>query len=109
MNQEMCHTNYKNISRLQFVLHLEEIQHFQNMRVYDMERAHFFREDEYLDLVYENLSDRRSSLVSSGSIVASNPSKPKKEQYEGFINKVKNNCIFLKFNPPFHETYNGED
>lgn len=106
---ELTFKNY--ILRFATLLHLEEIQCFLNMREYDCERAHFSRENEYLALEIENLSEKRPSLVIGDSVRATNPWSEQNDNrtYEGIIHKVFCNRVLMKFHNTFHSVYNGED
>lgn len=53
-NYEKCFHN---------LLYLEEIQLYHNIRRYDMDRAHFIKEGEYLSLHVPNMAETRPSLV----------------------------------------------
>jgi RNA helicase armi len=100
-------TNYEVTFRA--LLHLEELQFFHNIRQYDMDRGHFRKEEEFLALHIDNIAERRPSLVIGDSVRATNPWMGGNNCYEGFIHKVKHNRVLLKFNPQFHQHYNGED
>lgn len=104
----LCSQNY--INWFCALLHLEEISNFHAMRQFDMDRAHFVREGEYLALYIENVGERRPSLVLGDSIRLTNPwSTENQFLFEGHIHKVWSDRIFLKFAPSFHDEYNGQD
>lgn len=104
----LCSQNY--INWFCALLHLEEIANFHAMRQFDMDRAHFVREGEYLALYIENVGERRPSLVLGDSIRLTNPwSTENQYLFEGHIHKVLGDRIYLKFAPSFHEEYNGQD
>lgn len=104
----LCAQNY--INWFTALLHLEEIANYHAMRQYDMDRAHFVREGEYLALFIENIGERRPSLVLGDSIRLTNPwSTENQFLFEGHIHKVLGDRILLKFAPSFHDEYNGTD
>lgn len=91
------------------LLHLDEIHNLTEIRQYDMSRANFIRNGEYLMLEIDNLSERRPSLIAGDKIIANDTINTNKMDYEAFIYKVGSKHIYLKFNQLFHDSYNGED
>lgn len=102
--------NFKDYAkRFHNLLHLEEIEYFHNIRKYDMERAHFAREQEYLSLTIANIAESRPSLVLGDTVRVQNPWNLNDQRFEGIIHKVLKDRILIKFTKSFHEKYNGED
>ncbi|XP_060535428.1 probable RNA helicase armi isoform X2 [Cylas formicarius] len=91
------------------LLHLDEIENLICIRNYDRDLACFIRNGEYLMLEIENLSEKRPSIVLGDRIIASDPLRQSKEDYEGNVFKVGARHVYLKFSALFHESYNGED
>lgn len=89
------------------LLHLNEISALIDMEQYNKDRACFVKDNEYLLLEVENLSERRPSLIIGDKIMASDPAN--KFVYEGFVHKVGAKHVHLKFAPKFHEMYSNED
>lgn len=107
--EPLKYDNY--ITRFNSLIYLEEISYFHNIRKYDLDRAHFTHEKEYLSLVVPNIAESRPSLVLGDSIRVRNPWNTTIEQqyFEGIIHKVLKDRILVKFTKNFHEKYNGED
>lgn len=102
--------NFKDYGkRFHNLVHLEEIEYFHNIRKYDMERAHFTHEKEYLSLVIANIAESRPSLVLGDTVRVQNPWDLSEQRFEGIIHKVLKDRILIKFTKSFHEKYNGED
>lgn len=104
--------NYDNyINRFHSLIHLEEISYFHNIRKYDLDRAHFTHEKEFLSLLVPNIAESRPSLVLGDSIRVRNPWNTSIDQqyFEGIIHKVLKDRILVKFTKNFHDKYNGED
>lgn len=116
-------TNYKRC--FQALLHLEEIALDHEFRKYDRSCAHFTRENtadgQYLVLRVENVMESRPSIIVGDRVYAqslltdightgsSSQHKHNEIQYEGFIHKIKQNRLLIKFSENFHQRYNGED
>lgn len=97
--------------RFRALLYLEEIADTINMQQYNMESAIMRRSGDYLVMQVPGLAEKRPSLLVGDRAIISfkwdnQGGKPK---YEGYIHKVTNTEIFLKFNTNFHQEYNSED
>lgn len=97
------------LPRFRVLLYLEDIDSQLAISQYNMPRAHFTHCQGYLALEIPNLSERRPSLMSGDSLLAIDIEDPQAVKYQGFIHKVQANSIWLKFNPQFHDKYNGKD
>lgn len=109
------------------LLYLEEIALDHEFRKYDRSCVHFTRENtndgQYLALSMENVIESRPSIIAGDRIYAhslydenaycddanSKQNKHKTSSYEGFIHKVKQNRLLIKFHDSFHQAYNGEE
>lgn len=91
------------------LIYLEEIQFFHNMRTYDVQCGHFQKDEEFLTLNIDNLSERRPSLAIGDSLIAFPIANTSSASFEGFIHRIMKDRICLKFNKGFHDSYNGED
>lgn len=98
------------IAVLDALLHLEEIQLFHIFRKYDKDHAVFQHEKEYLALHMDNVAESRPSIVIGDSITVHNVwnEDNKFKSHQGYVHKVLNNRILLKFNASFHQSYKGE-
>ncbi|XP_015184734.1 PREDICTED: probable RNA helicase armi [Polistes dominula] len=96
--------------RFHALLYLEEIEQNFNLNKYDMECATMRPYKDYLCLQVLGLAEKRPSLlIGDKAIISCNWHKNQgKVKYEGYIHKVTNTEIFLKFNKQFHEMYNNE-
>lgn len=94
--------------RFHNLVYLEELALQINMHKYDMERANFIRNDDYLMLEVPDLSERRPSIILGDKLIAYDPSDPN-IKYEGFVHKTGARHVYLKFHQSFHERYNDED
>lgn len=101
--------------RFHALLYLEEINQTINMQQYDMESVIMKHCGKYLSIEILGLAEKRPSLLIGDKAIVSfkwdkcQATFSDKLKYEGYIHKVTNTEIFLKFNPTFHHEYNGED
>lgn len=116
-------SNYKRC--FQALLHLEEIALDHEFRKYDRSCVHFTRENtadgQYLAVRMENVMESRPSIIVGDKVYAQciseeinylngdNQGNQKAMLYEGFIHKIKQNRLLIKFGDNFHQRYNGED
>lgn len=104
----LCPDNYRAVFKT--FLWMEDVQCDISITRFNMERAHFTREDNYLALRIENVGESRPSLIPGDRLVATTPWLGPNEVGNGaFIHKVLKHKILVKFNEHFHEKYNGED
>ncbi|KOC69224.1 putative RNA helicase armi [Habropoda laboriosa] len=106
----LCFESYKD--RFHALLYLEEIAQTINMQQYNIESTIMRRSGEYLVMQVPGLAEKRPSLIIGDRAIVSfkwDSSQGKLKKYEGFIHKVANLQIFLKFNHKFQQEYNYED
>ncbi|XP_018406315.1 PREDICTED: probable RNA helicase armi isoform X1 [Cyphomyrmex costatus] len=109
LQKELSFETYK--ERFHALLYLEEIGVTLYLQKYDMKSAILRRCDDYLTLEVPGLVEKRPSLMIGDKAIVSFQWDSSKEnlKYEGYIHKIKNKEIFMKFNKQFHYEYNGED
>ncbi|XP_033194501.1 putative RNA helicase armitage [Bombus vancouverensis nearcticus] len=97
--------------RFHALLYLEEIAQTINMQRYNISSTVMRHCGEYLVMEVPGLAEKRPSLLVGDRAIVSFKwdSSQGKLKYEGFIHKVTNLEIFLKFNCQFHQKYNYED
>nr|XP_012147148.1 PREDICTED: probable RNA helicase armi isoform X1 [Megachile rotundata] len=105
----LCFELYKD--RFHSLLYLEEIAQAINMQQYSIESTVMRRSGEYLVMQVPGLAEKRPSLLVGDRAIVSFRWDNSEGQlkYEGFIHKITNLDIFLKFNYKFHQEYNYED
>ncbi|XP_026673868.1 probable RNA helicase armi [Ceratina calcarata] len=108
LSNRLCLETYKD--RFHTLLYLEEIAEILNMQQYNIDSAVMRRCGEYLVMEVPGLAEKRPSLIIGDRAVVSFiwDSSQGKLKYEGYIHKVANKEIFLKFHYKFHDTYNYE-
>lgn len=107
ISESLCFQNYED--RFHNLLYMEELSVILSLRDFDIVRANFIRNDEYLMLEVDNLSERRPSVLIGDRVFAFNPNEPSSERKEGYVHKLGAKHLFLKFATSFHSAYNGED
>uniref|UniRef100_A0A1Q3FX64 RNA helicase n=1 Tax=Culex tarsalis TaxID=7177 RepID=A0A1Q3FX64_CULTA len=106
--QAITPDNYKALFKL--FLWMEDIQCEITIKKFNLDRAHFTREEGYLALRIENVGETRPSLIPGDRLVASAPCNNRMEAGNGaVIHKVQKHKILVKFSEHFHDKYNGED
>ncbi|XP_025602817.2 probable RNA helicase armi [Athalia rosae] len=102
--------NFKNFKdRFHMLLYLESIGDSIEMQRYDMSGVFMRPTKEFLALKVPGLAEKRPSLVvGDKAIISFNWDDSQGNLiYEGFVHQVKSSEVLLKFNPAFHEKYNG--
>ncbi|XP_055626780.1 probable RNA helicase armi [Toxorhynchites rutilus septentrionalis] len=108
LQRQLCPENYK--AAFKTLLWMEDVQCEISITRFNLDRAHFSREDTYLVLRMENIGESRPSLIPGDRLVATAPWISTNEVGNGaVIHKVLKHKILVKFNEHFHEKYNGED
>ncbi|XP_059613070.1 probable RNA helicase armi [Phlebotomus argentipes] len=106
LNNTLEPRNYTSI--FHNLVFLEEIQLWVEFRVYDRQEVFFKKYDkEYLQMEIDNVAETRPSLI-LGDIIRITSTWDKKRVYEGFIHKVLQNSVLVKFEKHFQNSYNGE-
>ncbi|PBC31819.1 RNA helicase armi [Apis cerana cerana] len=105
----LCFESYKD--RFHALLYLEEIAQTINLQQYNIDSTIMRRSGEYLVMEVPGLAEKRPSLLVGDRAIVSFKwdSSQGKLKYEGFIHKITNLEIFLKFNYKFHQEYNYDD
>nr|CAD7193948.1 unnamed protein product [Timema douglasi] len=119
INDKLPHLNadldiYNYTNRFHDLLYFEEIQGNIDMRKYDMDRVNFRfagPRGEYLSLEVPGLAERRPSVL-VGDAIHAEPlcdDNIKPCVYEGFVHKVLQKEIWVKFHSTFHSKYDMSD
>ncbi|XP_029039267.2 probable RNA helicase armi [Osmia bicornis bicornis] len=97
--------------RFHALLYLEEIAQTISMQQYNLESTVMRRAGDYLVMEVPGLAEKRPSLIIGDRAIVSFKWDNTQGQlkYEGFIHRITNTDIFLKFNYKFHQDYNYED
>ncbi|XP_055533148.1 probable RNA helicase armi [Wyeomyia smithii] len=104
----LCPDTYRALFKT--FLWMEDVQCEISITRFNMDRAHFTREDGYLALRIENIGEARPSLIPGDKLIATTPWVSQNDVGNGaFIHKVMKHKILVKFSEHFHEKYNGED
>ncbi|KAI4497922.1 hypothetical protein M0802_007038 [Mischocyttarus mexicanus] len=106
--QKLSFQIYKD--RFHALLYLEEIEQAFKLNQYDIESAVMRHYKDYLCLEVLGLAEKRPSLLIGDKAIVSFKWDTCRGnmKYEGYIHKVTNTEIFLKFNKRFHEEYKNE-
>ncbi|KOX70201.1 putative RNA helicase armi [Melipona quadrifasciata] len=109
LSKRLSFESYKD--RFHALLYLEEIAQIVNMQQYNINSTVMRHCGEYLVMEVPGLAEKRPSLLIGDRAIVSFKwdNSQGKLKYEGFIHKVTNLEIFLKFNCKFHQEYNYED
>ncbi|XP_015587394.1 probable RNA helicase armi isoform X2 [Cephus cinctus] len=101
--------NYR--ERFHALLYLEEVGQRIDLQKYDMNSVVMRHCGEFLALKVPGLAEKRPSLLIGDKAIISFKwdSSGGELKYEGCIHKVNSSEILLKFNPKFHDEYNGAD
>lgn len=104
----LCPQNYKAVFKT--FLWMEDVQCEISIARFNVDRAHFTREENYLALRIENVAECRPSLIPGDKLVATTPWVANQGMANGaFIHKILKHKILVKFSEHFHDKYNGED
>jgi hypothetical protein len=103
-------------AKMTYALHLEEIAMKIHFERYKIDRGHFENAGEFLKLEVEGVAEKRPSISIGDKIIARDMScnevktnRKSNPDYEGFIHKVEQNSIYVKFNLEFHSNHNRRD
>ncbi|XP_053684701.1 probable RNA helicase armi [Sabethes cyaneus] len=108
LQRPLCVDTYRALFKT--FLWMEDVQCEISITRFNMDRAHFTREDSYLALRIENVGEARPSLIPGDRLIATTPWISQNEVGNGaFIHKVMKHKVLVKFSEHFHEKYNGED
>lgn len=109
LQHPLCPENYKTVFKT--FLWMEDVQCEISISRFNVDRAHFTREDSYLALRIENIAESRPSLIPGDKLVATTPWANNNQGLANgaFIHKILKHKILVKFSEHFHEKYNGED
>ncbi|XP_058457072.1 probable RNA helicase armi [Malaya genurostris] len=108
LQRPLCPETYRALFKT--FLWMEDVQCEISITRFNMERAHFTREDSYLALRIENVGEARPSLIPGDRLVATTPwINPNEVGNGAYIHKIMKHKILVKFSEHFHEKYNGED
>lgn len=109
LQHPLCPENYKAVFKT--FLWMEDVQCEISIARFNVDRAHFTREDSYLALRIENVAESRPSLIPGDKLVATTPWAANNHGLANgaFIHKILKHKILVKFSEHFHEKYNGED
>ncbi|XP_058826639.1 probable RNA helicase armi [Topomyia yanbarensis] len=108
LQRPLCPDTYRALFKT--FLWMEDVQCEISITRFNMDRAHFTREDSYLALRIENVGEARPSLIPGDKLIATTPwINPNEVGNGAFIHKVMKHKILVKFSEHFHEKYNGED
>ncbi|KAJ8686783.1 hypothetical protein QAD02_022577 [Eretmocerus hayati] len=102
--------NFDNyLHRFTCLLYLEEVGHCKQMKKFNMANAILQRKGEYLTLYVPGLLEKQPPLIGGDRIIVSlRDSSKEVRQYEGFIHKIDDSDVLLKFDPKLHQDYAGE-
>lgn len=107
--EPLSRENY--VAKLRYCIYLEELAMEIHYARYKIERGHFENKQEFLRLEIKGLAERKPSISIGDSIhaVESFSTNKKKPIYEGWIHKVEQNAILVKFLRDFHQAHAGKD
>ena len=106
---QMTPQNY--IQKLRHAIYLDEIAMEIAFKSYHIPKARFEQSNEYLKLAVKDVAEKRPSIIMGDAVEVSDPFRDEKNQmfYKGFIHKVENDAVLIKFHEDFHENHRNKE
>ncbi|GAX84126.1 hypothetical protein CEUSTIGMA_g11549.t1 [Chlamydomonas eustigma] len=96
------------VQKMATLLHIEELQHEVEVRIYDMQDVELTGNSsgQFLQLKVEGLAEGRPSVLKGDAIFVRPASSVEgSKEYKGYVHAVKNIEVDLKFSPGFHRSW----
>lgn len=108
LKEEVAPSNY--VERMSLAIYLDEIAMEMAFKEYHLPRARFEDHDKYLKLEVSDVAEKRPSIIIGDAVEATDPFCDEKDQtvYKGYIFKVENDAVLIKFHEDFHQTHRGK-
>ena len=106
---EITPENY--INKFRHAIYLDEIAMEIAFKSYHIPKARFIEFDGYLKLAVKDVAEKRPSIIIGDFVEVSDPYRDDVNQasYKGYIFKVENDAVLIKFHEDFHETHRGKE
>lgn len=105
---EINETNY--MTKMQLGIYLDELAMEQAFLGYRIQKARFENQNDYLKLTVKDVSEKRPSIIMGDRVEAIdlNCTVVNHMNYLGYICKVENDAVLIKFNNDFHDKHHGK-
>lgn len=112
LSEDLSPVNY--LDKMHFSIYIDEIALEQSfLLTYRIKRARFENVEGFLKLTVKDIGEKRPSIIIGDRVEASNPSSNGKDLpatvNHGYIYKVENDAVLLKFFDDFHESHRGKE
>lgn len=107
LKDQLMPLNY--LERMKLGIYLEELTMEKAFANYHIDRTSFEAKEDYLKIHVQNIAEKRPSIIVGDKVVATEiiVENGRKERLsnEGYIHKLGNDLILVKFNSTLHESY----
>ncbi|RWS26119.1 uncharacterized protein B4U80_13008 [Leptotrombidium deliense] len=95
--------------KFHYLLYFEEAAMYLSMRNFDLDRRRLNKCGDFMSLEIPREVLTRSALIKGNRVLLTHPTKRPIVSFEGFIHKIEQNYILMRFHEKFHEMYDGTE